>query len=240
MSRGQKQVLILLMALTCSPLVASADTITFTSTNSYDSAWWWAGPNQPLWGSILSGTATQGSTGNTVDISCGYECWVSWGTGAGSATSSTSVAFGSAGSYLWVYGNDGSGNKVNMLDGSFSGTTLTDNGDGTYTLSSNFSGTLSPILLALLGMSSSGTPVDVSGTFTAILSGSFDPNSGGFGWYDPSDPNSWGTGVLQVVVADDFPTNGGNQTPVPEPGTLAMFGTGLLGVAGLLRRKLTP
>ena len=28
------------------------------------------------------------------------------------------------------------------------------------------------------------------------------------------------------------------QTPVPEPGTLALFGSGLLGIAGLIRRKL--
>jgi hypothetical protein len=30
----------------------------------------------------------------------------------------------------------------------------------------------------------------------------------------------------------------GNCTPVPEPGTLALFGTGLLGLAGVIRRRL--
>jgi len=30
----------------------------------------------------------------------------------------------------------------------------------------------------------------------------------------------------------------GSSTPVPEPGTLVMFGSGALGLAGLLRRKL--
>jgi hypothetical protein len=28
------------------------------------------------------------------------------------------------------------------------------------------------------------------------------------------------------------------QTPVPEPGTLAMFGGGIIGLAGVIRRKL--
>lgn len=32
---------------------------------------------------------------------------------------------------------------------------------------------------------------------------------------------------------------GGSVTPVPEPGSLALFGSGLIGIAGFLRRKLT-
>jgi hypothetical protein len=233
--RGLKQSLLLMMALLLVPALASADTITFTSTNPNDSAWYWAGPGQPLWGSILTGTATVGSTGQTVDISCGVDCWVSWGTGNGTATSTTTVAFGDSGSFIWIYGNDGSGNPTLFLDGTFSGMTLTDNGDGTYTLSSNFTGTLSPELLALLGFSASG-PVTVGGTFTSTLAGSFDPNTGGFGWHDPNDPSTWGTGILQVTVADDF---GDGRSPVPEPGSMALFGTGMLGLAGLVRRKIS-
>jgi hypothetical protein len=233
--RGRKHFLMLLIALLLTPALASADTITFTSTNSDDSAWYWAGPGQPLWGSILSGTATVGSTGQSTDISCGANCWVSWGTGNGSATTTTTVAFDDTGSFIWIYGNDGSGNPTLFLDGTFSGMTLTDNGDGTYTLTSVFSGTLAPELLALLGFSASG-PVAVGGTFTSILSGSFDPNSGGFGWHDPNDPSTWGQGILQVTVADDF---GSSRSPVPEPGSMALFGTGMLGLAGIVRRKIS-
>jgi hypothetical protein len=40
------------------------------------------------------------------------------------------------------------------------------------------------------------------------------------------------TGETGLVAAD------GNQSPVPEPATLAMLGTGVLGFAGVLRRKL--
>jgi len=31
-----------------------------------------------------------------------------------------------------------------------------------------------------------------------------------------------------------------NLTPVPEPGTLGLLGTGLLGIAALVRQKLKP
>jgi hypothetical protein len=160
---------------------------------------------------------------------------VSWGTGNGYPTTSTTITFDDTGSFIWIYGNDGNGNQTLFLDGSFSGTTLTGNADGTFTLTSNFTGTLSPELLALLGLPSGG-PITVGGTFTGLLVGQFDPNTGGFGWYDPNDPTTWGTGILQVTVADDF---GDSRSPVPEPGSMALFGTGMLGLAGIVRRKLS-
>ena len=39
-------------------------------------------------------------------------------------------------------------------------------------------------------------------------------------------------------TSESFSFSAGQVTPVPEPGTLALFGSGLIGVAGLIRRKL--
>ena len=66
------------------------------------------------------------------------------------------------------------------------------------------------------------------------------------------DPNGWQlTGSDSLTTSVNKFKNGGNtdtailgggsityQTPVPEPGTLALFGTGIIGLAGIVRRKL--
>jgi hypothetical protein len=66
------------------------------------------------------------------------------------------------------------------------------------------------------------------------------------------DPSGWqATGSDSLTTSVNKFTNGGKtdsatlgggsityQTPVPEPGTLALFGSGLVGLAGLIRRKM--
>jgi hypothetical protein len=50
------------------------------------------------------------------------------------------------------------------------------------------------------------------------------------------DPNVGLAGLNAETYSFGAPTTG--EVPVPEPGTLAFVGTGLVGVAGVLRRKL--
>jgi len=66
------------------------------------------------------------------------------------------------------------------------------------------------------------------------------------------DPSGWqATGSDSLTTSVNKFTNGGKtdtatlgggsityQTPIPEPSTLALFGTGIIGLAGLIRRKL--
>jgi hypothetical protein len=64
----------------------------------------------------------------------------------------------------------------------------------------------------------------------------------------PTTPNTPWTGAIHVDLNGNISTQDGgkgtqgsgdlNLTPVPEPGTLALFGTGLLSLAGAIRRKL--
>jgi len=53
---------------------------------------------------------------------------------------------------------------------------------------------------------------------------------------EPGSGNDHSNIVLDSTVA--FNNNGNGLPPVPEPGTLAMLGTGVIGLAGALRRKL--
>ena len=92
-------------------------------------------------------------------------------------------------------------------------------------------------------------------TFTAIIVGSVSPNidQGGVNIHFPSPTqnftfsNASGSGTFSLTVADLFVQTGrsanitagitGNQSPIPEPTTLLLFGTGLTGVATKLRQR---
>jgi len=154
---------------------------------------------------------------------------VQWTTGAATAASvgkSSSTTTYAGGGPITIFGNGSlSGTGPVLFSGSFVGpTTFTSIGvpkspncttcNHFYSLSGAVAGTLDPGLMALLNMPTPN-PQSGQGYFFSF--------------------------VVGYVGTDDTVGNieGGNlSVVVPEPGTLALFGTGLIGVAGFIRRRI--
>ena len=92
-------------------------------------------------------------------------------------------------------------------------------GSGNISFSANVvSGTVDAAFLAFLGLS--GDPTTWAGSITGTLPGSVNIDGG----HNPEGQ----LGSFDMVLH-----------PVAEPGSLAMLGSGLIGLAGLLRKKLS-
>ncbi len=122
------------------------------------------------------------------------------------------------------------------------GDTSTFNGGGSFMIAGNgtdglpngtiFSGSFNgPVQLINEGMTSDGgTLYEVKGSLTGTLNG-VAATGLTFQDYVFTGTNGWmGTSVLGS--GDTF------ITPTPEPGTLGLLGTGLVGLAGIVRKKL--
>jgi len=151
----------------------------------------------------------------------------SWLSGAAVSSSATSVTYDGSGSSLVITGNGSlPGTGAVLFSGSFVGTTtLAQTGPPKnpnctscnfwYTLSGSVSGTIDPGLMALLGLGNSTTG---NGLFYSLV----------VGFVGPKDTvgNIEGGNISLVTLS-----------AVPEPGTLALFGTGLIAAAGFVRRR---
>ena len=89
-----------------------------------------------------------------------------------------------------------------------------------YTLGGPVSGTIDQSLLTLLGLSNG--PNGTGLFFSFVL-----------GYVGPNDTLGVVEGGNISLIPDVQSTN-----PVPEPGTLALFGSGLIAVAGFVRRRI--
>ena len=221
----RRVVLIAFVALLLLPTAAKADNIVFTGLNlpAAGTGWVFGGnPGDQLVAYSWVPFATHqssfyvfpGDTSTLDPLTYLYFETSAWASGDGSGSSSDPYTF-APGGVVWVVTCDSvNGCAQNWFLGTFMGAqAVYDSSSNTVTFTGNIVvGDIDPALLSYFGLPTS--PTTMVGAISAIFGGQVGSGAG-----------PWNSGQLSV-------------TPVPEPGTLALFGTGLLGIAGLVRRKL--
>ncbi|MBZ5565736.1 MAG: PEP-CTERM sorting domain-containing protein [Acidobacteriia bacterium] len=244
----KRAALLIVMCVLLMPMAGLADTFDFNVVGASGNTWSWAG-------GILSGNSGNNFTGsdpatnpnyynpnvslivNGIDLSVGsylYGANFLFTTGAG-------VGLNGAGEYVFAPGgsitvtNDDSDDcgGAPCFTGTFVGSpTVAYNPAGYLVFDGVFvAGDLSSALIATVAQWNPETGIDPNGSTQALgtLQVTLYVNNGAFIWAEGCGTEAscgrLSSGELAV-------------TNIPEPGSLMLFGTGLLGLAGFLRRKL--
>ena len=138
--------------------------------------------------------------------------------------------------FVWAYPGDTALTvDWSITSAEFGGTTY---GSGTASLSSQF-----------LSSNQYGYDIDrlsASGLYLALGAGTYWLNlqnaTTALGdplfWDENSGPSSASESAVGTIASEAFDINGTRNVESPEPGSILLFGSGILGLAGLLRRKL--
>ncbi len=207
-----KKVLVLALLALALPVAtwANSTQIVFQNTGGKMSS---NGSTLKLTGSTLTSFTTLGGTTYT-----GYLGSVSFTTGSLISGSLGVAGVFAAGGSFTIIGNGTNGIPTGTLFiGTFSGPV-------------NWVGTFNPAGHGGLG----NWTYTLSGNVTGKLSNGTTAFGGTVQFtFDVSNSKQFGKGVTVNL------NNGVTTVTVPEPGTLSLFGTGLIGLAGLVRRKLS-
>lgn len=226
----RKVALIGALALALAPVAALADTVDFSigGTGTSAATWSWGGSGTALTNAPGMTPIIQVASDKSITL-CMSSCAISEflnlisGTGTGTTDGSGNFLLNSGGSVVATNSSVNDCPSGSCFTSTFVGGELLQNGIFD-TFNANFLvGNVDPNLLFELGLNTSVTQYVGTLSLTLALNQGVSLNAS----------TGCGEGPCGHVNSGEL-----TLTAVPEPGTLTLFGTGLLTVAGFLRRKL--
>ena len=211
----------------CLALTASAQVYSEGPIDGNDNAFFVTGPNLPNFlGSVqdISNDFTATNSGSATDI-----MWGEWSVGAPTSFA-WSLATDSSGAFTQNLGNatvaQNPGNSQLLFTNGF--------GYGVYKVTANFA----------------DIPMTAGQTYWLTISNATDAANDGTQAWDIPNGGSGGPAICNFrqsgtnfgncgLGGESFTISSGPPPSTPEPSSIMLFGSGILGLAGVLRRKMT-